>query len=289
MYAIRSVPVCRQYELIHDAGLECRQGRLSGAVTRSHHRCSGQGGDTLSCRAIEELLDYRRSVSDLYAYLRRPDIGAEHKSAYYRRGHDRLFGTHSQSALSAEGRAGFSHLNYYDYDPAFRSVVPLDKAVESETVETQLEDDGLVRLKRFARIHFEVQGQGLSLALFWILGYGGGVFLPFQDSTNGDTTYGGGRYLLDSIKHADLRQEDGKLVIDFNFAYNPSCAYDSRWHGPLAPAEKRLPVPITAGEQVYVTWAGMPSAGRASKQLESKRPRRAASTVPTHSPLEVSV
>jgi len=110
----------------------------------------------------------------------------------------------------------------------------------------------VVRIQRFGRVSFQLSGQTVALSLFWILGYGGGIFLPFRDQTNSNGTYGGGRYLLDTIKHADLGQADGRLVIDFNFAYNPSCAYNSRWHCPLAPAENRLPVALPAGEQDFV-------------------------------------
>ena len=65
------------------------------------------------------------------------------------------------------------------------------------------------------------------------------------------TTYGGGRYLIDTVKGADLGfdREHGTAVLDFNFAFNPSCSYDARWACPLAPAANRLAVPVTAGEQ----------------------------------------
>jgi uncharacterized protein len=89
------------------------------------------------------------------------------------------------------------------------------------------------------------------LTLFWISGYGGGVLLPFKDGTSGQETYGGGRYLLDTIKHADLGSDKGRLIVDFNYAYNPSCAYDPRWHCPLAPPENSLPTRIAAGEKSY--------------------------------------
>ena len=95
---------------------------------------------------------------------------------------------------------------------------------------------------------FELAGEQRRLALYWLEAYGGGVFLPFRDSTSGSETYGAGRYLLDTVKGADLGEEKGRLVLDFNFAYNPSCSYDPRWACPLAPPENRLPVPIRAGE-----------------------------------------
>lgn len=200
---------------------------------------------------FEALLDYRRAVADIYAQLRRPDLSLEEKYHEFRWGRDHLFASHPQSALSAEQKATFQGLRYYPYNPAWRFILPVDTEVEPDIIEVYLQHDGLVRMQRFGQMHFELAGQPVSLSLFWILGYGGGVFLPFRDLTNGQTTYGGGRYLLDTIKHADLGHEDGQLVIDFNFAYNPSCAYNPRWFCPLAPAENRLPVAIEAGELRY--------------------------------------
>jgi uncharacterized protein len=76
------------------------------------------------------------------------------------------------------------------------------------------------------------------------------VFLPVKDATAGVETYGGGRYLLDTVKGADLGGSDATLVVDFNFAYNPSCAYDPMWACPLAPPGNVLAQPIRAGELV---------------------------------------
>lgn len=205
----------------------------------------------LQLSSFEQLLDYRRSVAEIYAYLRRPDVSNEEKCREFRRRREFLFATHPQSALSEEQKLNFPGLRYYPYDPAWRLVLPIDTNVEQSTIEVELQGDGLVRMQRFGRIHFEAAGQKVSLSLFWVLGYGGGIFLPFRDLTNEHTTYGGGRYLLDTIKHADLGQADSGLVIDFNYAYNPSCAYNPHWHCPLAPRENWLPVAIPAGEQRY--------------------------------------
>ena len=90
-----------------------------------------------------------------------------------------------------------------------------------------------------------------TLDLYWLDGYGGGIFLSFADATSGRETYGACRYLLDTVKGADLGEEGGRLVLDFNFAYNPSCAYDPRWVCPLAPPGNRLAVPIRAGERAH--------------------------------------
>lgn len=83
------------------------------------------------------------------------------------------------------------------------------------------------------------------------MGYGGGLFPPFRDATNGKDTYGGERYILDTIKGADQGLEGGKLVLDFNYAFNLSCAYNANWHCPLAPPENCLSMPRRAGELDY--------------------------------------
>ena len=93
---------------------------------------------------------------------------------------------------------------------------------------------------------------GHSLSVFWIEGYGGGIFLPFRDTTSGEETYGAGRYALDTIKSADNGGDpaSGSLLVDLNMAFHPSCAYDPRWSCPLAPPENRLAVAVTVGERL---------------------------------------
>jgi uncharacterized protein len=199
----------------------------------------------------EALLDYRRSVAALYARVRQLGLDAAESCQRFRQERDALFRSHPQSALSNKQKADFQGLRYYDCNPAFRFLLPIDPDVAPEVLEVELEHDGLLRMRRFGKVYLTIAGQAVSLSLFWLLGYGGGVFLPFRDTTNGDTTYGGGRYVLDTIKHADLGQMGERLVIDFNYAYNPSCAYNSRWVCPLAPAENRLPIAIPAGEQAF--------------------------------------
>jgi uncharacterized protein len=199
----------------------------------------------------ESLLDYRRTVAGMYARIRDTDLSLEETCLSFRRERDLLFAAHPQSALSDEQKSTFSGLNYYPYDPTFRFVLPIEPDVEPLIINLELQDDGIVRLNRFGKIHFSVDNQPLTLSLYWILGYGGGIFLPFRDLTGSTETYGGGRYLLDTIKHADLGQQGAQLVIDFNYAYNPSCAYNPRWHCPLAPAENRLSVAIPAGEKRF--------------------------------------
>jgi len=103
---------------------------------------------------------------------------------------------------------------------------------------------------RIGWVRFAIDGTPCRLSVFWLNEYGGGIFIPFRDATSGRETYGGGRYLWDSAKGADLGSEDDELVLDFNYAYHPSCVYDPIWSCPLAPQENWLPVPINGGERL---------------------------------------
>jgi uncharacterized protein (DUF1684 family) len=198
-----------------------------------------------------ELADYRRRVAQLYAAVRNASGEPEEAWRRFRLEREALFRTHPQSALDPEQKEHFTGLPYFPYNPALRLCVQVDPAPDSEVVEVQLQEDGITRLKRFGKVNFELQGQRLELSLFWVLGYGGGIFLPFRDATAPEETYGGGRYLLDTVKGADLGMEGGRLVLDFNYAYNPSCAYNPRWHCPLAPRENWLGIVLRAGELRY--------------------------------------
>ena len=196
-----------------------------------------------------DLLDYRRQVLDLYDGVRRraeddPALAWE----VWREQRDHLFGTHPQTALPAERLKSFRGLSYFDYDPALRfsativaSNAPAPAAISTSTDET---------MSFFSIGHVELPIGRLQI--YWLKDYGGGIFIPFRDQTGGKTTYGGGRYLLDTAKGADLGSDDrGRLILDFNFAYNPSCHYDPRWNCPLSPPANRLSVAIRAGEQMF--------------------------------------
>ena len=207
-----------------------------------------------------DLLDYRRQVSDLYHHIRQttttPDATATQIRAAcddWRSTRDRLFATHLMSALDASQKAGFTGLDYFEYDPAWRVravVQPLARDGSARTFQVDVGDDGAVHYTCFGTVDVALPGGSGTLDVYWIDGYGGGVFLPFRDGTSGDATYGAGRYLLDTIKGADLGQSgDGALWLDFNFAYNPSCSYNRRWVCPLAPPPNWLDFPVTAGER----------------------------------------
>src|SRR5688572_10446352 len=176
-----------------------------------------------------DLLDYRRRVTAMYASIRVAGINAPESFALFRATRDELFARHPQSALDATQKQSFTHLNYYAYNPAYRVLAEVELLDAPLEYETDGGDDGAVKIRQIGQVIFELpQGSG-SLGVFWIAGYGGGVFIPFRDATNGDTTYGGGRYLLDTIKGADLGSVGEALVLDFNYAYHPSCYYNPRW------------------------------------------------------------
>ena len=106
--------------------------------------------------------------------------------------------------------------------------------------------------RRIGSVQLRGPLEGHRLSVFWMAGYAGGLFVPFRDATSGESTYGAGRYLLDTIKSADHGgdRREGTVVLDFNMAYHPSCAYDPRWSCPLAPPENRLAVPVEVGERL---------------------------------------
>jgi hypothetical protein len=196
-----------------------------------------------------ELSDYRRRVNDLYASVRSLTADPERAWDLWRAGRDELFGHHPQSPLTSSQRNAFSGLDYYAYNPDLRIQVTVLETSDHGELDIPLDEDGLMHMACIGQLEFEVEGRIARLVLCWITGYGGGLFLPFRDATNGSESFGGGRYLLDAIKGADLGGVEDQLILDFNFAYNPSCAYSPHWHCPLPPSENWLEVAIRGGEK----------------------------------------
>jgi uncharacterized protein len=195
------------------------------------------------------LLDWRRTVAALYAAARE-DTTAEPAGvlACFRAGKDRLFADHPDSPLPAVDRAAFTGLPYWPYDPALRFEVEVEPAA-AERLTAVSSTGEPYPLDRIGHVSLPVG----TLDVYWVAVYGGGLFLPFRDTTSGKESYGAGRYLLDTVKGADLGGDRGRLIVDFNYAYNPSCAYDPQWSCPLAPPANRLTVPIRAGERFDTT------------------------------------
>jgi uncharacterized protein (DUF1684 family) len=192
------------------------------------------------------LLDWRRRVLRLYADVRaEPDPLAAH--ALWRRGRDRLLATHPVSPLLPEDRAGFQGVRMAPYDPALRFEADPDPDVAPQRLEVPTATDGLVPFERIAVLRLPGLGE---LDVWWLDSYGGGVFVPVKDALAGTETYGGGRYLLDTVKGADLGHEGDSIVLDFNYSYHPSCVHSSRWSCPLAPPSNILDFAVEAGERL---------------------------------------
>jgi uncharacterized protein (DUF1684 family) len=184
-----------------------------------------------------KLLDWRRRVAALYAGVRaEADPAAAH--ARWVAARAELFATHPQSADRD------AVLRYAPFDARWRFEVAVLPAPAGR-VEIATATDGVVPFERIG--HVELAGVG-SLDVWWLASYGGGVWLPIRDAN--PRTYGGGRYVLDTVKGADLGSSNGQLVVDLNFAYNPSCAYDEAWACPLAPPGNIVDVSVEAGELV---------------------------------------
>jgi uncharacterized protein (DUF1684 family) len=199
-------------------------------------------------RKPHSLLDWKRRVFALYAEVREiedPEVGWRR----WREVRDGLFSEHPQSPIPLAERGAFGGLPFFDYDPALRVLAEPD-AAEPRRLEIATSGEDPYVFTRFALVRFELTGEPLELELYWLEAYGGGIFLPFADRTSGKETYGAGRYLVDTVKGADLGEENGRLVLDLNFAYNPSCSYDGRWVCPLAPPPNRLEVGVQAGERI---------------------------------------
>jgi len=197
--------------------------------------------------AAWDVLDWRRQVTALYARVRAaPDPAAGHVE--WMAGRDHLLRTHPASPVPAQTRADYPGAAVVEYDPTYRFEVAVDLAVDPERREVPTGTDGVVPLDRVGRV--SLPGLG-SLDLWWLGSYGGGLFLPVRDAA--PTSYGGGRYLLDTVKGADLGGGPAALVVDLNFAYQPSCAYDEAWACPLAGPTNTLAAQVPVGEQ-HGTW-----------------------------------
>jgi len=163
---------------------------------------------------------------------------------------DEFMRWHPQSPLSHEQLRRFRGLVYYDPNPDLVFVLPVVRFPEEEPLILMETSTGATRpFRRWGQVHFQVEGHEATLTIYsdpdgYVL------FLPFRDATNGSETYGAGRY-LDSERPGLRWLPDGRLLLDFNYAYNPYCAYSDEYSCPLPPPENWLTVPIRAGEKAF--------------------------------------
>jgi len=159
---------------------------------------------------------------------------------------DDFFANDPRSPLRPEQRAGFAGLSYFDEDPSLRVEAVLERDVARDEEIRIATTTGAVQVYRRAGVvRFEVDGRPARVTLYASPDMHD-LFLPFRDATSGKETYGAGRYL-----EVDPPDERGRVVVDFNYAYNPNCCYDESWSCPLPPRENWLDVPIRAGERDF--------------------------------------
>ena len=195
-----------------------------------------------------ELLDYRRTVAGLYQKVRSSEPSRTTWKTW-RTERDRIFASHPQTPI--EDRSQFTSLPFFEFDPAWR-FEGVFRPEDATAKDISNSGSDSTRFERIGTVAFDFDGHPHSLSVLWLDAYGGGMFIPFRDRTNGDLTYGGGRYLIDTVKGADLGQTSDGLVLDFNYAYHPSCVHSPRWSCPLAPPENALDIAVTAGEQISI-------------------------------------
>jgi uncharacterized protein (DUF1684 family) len=184
-----------------------------------------------------------RNESDVQASARRQqqdyidalEAQRAEKDAYFRR--------NPYSPLEPEDRQTFSGLKYYEPDLAFQYILQLQPAdPERITLQTNTGDEQTYN--RIGTVKFEVDGEPAEAAIYQSTN-DDDLFLPFRDATSGKETYGAGRYL----EPVDLG--NAEVLVDFNLAYNPYCAYSPNYSCPLPPVENWLKVPIRAGEKKF--------------------------------------
>ena len=162
----------------------------------------------------------------------------------FRAAKDAYFRGEPDSPLEAAQRPAFAGLAYYEENSALALELEPEVFDDHEVVEMQTSTGALAPYLRWARIRFDVDGREVALTIFRDAA-SGALFLPFVDANAGGETYGAGRYL-------ELHPlPGGKLLVDFNYSYNPYCAYNAQWSCPIPPAENRLAVAIRAGERTF--------------------------------------
>jgi hypothetical protein len=194
-----------------------------------------------------ELASWRRSVAELYAAVR-AESDPQQGHALWRAGRDQLFRNHPQSPLPPGDPLRATGLAYWPYDPAVRFDLPLLPPSEPRQLSLPT-DDTLTSLQLVGAVELPSPFEA-TVDVWWLHQYAGGLFLPLRDGTAGTSSYGGGRYALDTAKGADLGTGAGRLLVDLNFLYHPSCRYDAAWQCPLAPPGNRIGAEVRAGEHM---------------------------------------
>jgi uncharacterized protein len=180
---------------------------------------------------------------DTEMYAQALDEVRQEKDAYFREEPD--------SPIPSRERASFAGLKYFPPDPALRLEARVERLDPREPVVMATSDGSEREFERYALLHFAVDGQPVQLTAYRSAGdEDESLFIPFRDAQAGAETYGAGRYLDVEPPHQHGGGEE-HVVLDFNLAYNPYCAYNESYSCPIPPRENTLPVAVRAGERVY--------------------------------------
>jgi uncharacterized protein (DUF1684 family) len=199
--------------------------------------------------AVElEVADWRRQVSELYSSVRGED-DPERGHVLWREGREVLLRTHPQSPLGPDDPIRIHGVPYWPYDPSLRFELDLCAPAAPRRLALPTDHGGTTEMRLLGVVALPTP-LSATVDVWWLEQYGGGIFLPVRDGTSGDTSYGGGRYALDTAKGADLGGGEGTLVVDLNFLYHPSCRYDPQWECPLAPPGNVIEARVHAGERL---------------------------------------
>lgn len=158
----------------------------------------------------------------------------------------------STSPLTKKGLRNFKGLDFFPINDKFKVIAKLTKTPKAKTFNFPTTTSDIVKYKKYGVISFSIDGKEFELDIFKDpkpkSGYDNYLFLPFLDETNGKTSYAGGRFI--NVLTTD-EQEDGTIVIDFNTAYNPYCAYNDKYSCPITPRNNTLTIAIEAGVKAY--------------------------------------
>ena len=177
-------------------------------------------------------------LSDNYA--KEMEQQRQEKDAFFRSSH--------HSPIHDQERRGFTGLHYFPPDQGYRVTATIERLPDQPPVEMATSDGQRQHYRRFAYLQFAINGTSQRLTAYRPLHEHGEaeLFIPFRDALAGKETYGAGRYL-----DVPFNDGDTTVVLDFNEAYNPFCAYNDAYSCPIPPSENTLTYAIRAGEQLY--------------------------------------
>lgn len=163
---------------------------------------------------------------------------------------EEYFANNEHSPIPPEQRGdAFPGLDHFPPDEDYLFEAELHEHEDKETLVVETTAEGEREYLRWGEFRVTVEGTAITLQAYKSDGDADHLWVPFRDETNGESTYGAGRYI--DLIEAHHRTADGEWILDFNQAYNPTCAYNEAYECPLIPMENWLDIPIEVGEKAY--------------------------------------